>query len=175
MSLLEVKDLRTEIGTGARVVRPVDGVSFSVDAGETVGLVGESGSGKTMTGFSVMRLLPQGGRIVNGSVCFDGRELRDLTEPQMRQIRGNDIAMVFQDPMTSLNPTRTIGSQLREAYRIHRGGSSREASRRAEEVLGLVGMLRAHKRLNDVPHQLSGGMRSGRRLLSHLSANPNCS
>jgi peptide/nickel transport system ATP-binding protein len=159
MSLLEVKDLRTEIGTGARVVRPVDGVSFSVDAGETVGLVGESGSGKTMTGFSVMRLLPQGGRIVNGSVCFDGRELRDLTEPQMRQIRGNDIAMVFQDPMTSLNPTRTIGSQLREAYRIHRGGSSREASRRAEEVLGLVGMPRPRERLNDFPHQLSGGMR----------------
>jgi peptide/nickel transport system ATP-binding protein len=159
MSLLEVKDLCTEIGIGARVVRPVDGVSFSVNAGETVGLVGESGSGKTMTGMSVMRLLPQGGRIVNGSVCFDGRELRDLDEAGMRQIRGNDIAMVFQDPMTSLNPTRTIGSQIREAYRIHRGGSSREASRRSEEVLGLVGMPRPRERLNDFPHQLSGGMR----------------
>src|SRR4030081_3896368 len=120
MGLLEVKDLRTEIGTGARVVRPVDGVSFSVDAGETVGLVGESGSGKTMTGMSIIRLLPQGGRIVNGADRFDGRDMRDLNEPAMRQIRGNDIAVVFQDPMTSLIPARPIGRPLRDACRTHR-------------------------------------------------------
>ncbi len=159
MSLLEVTDLRTEIGTGPDAVRPVDGVTFRVEAGETVGLVGESGSGKTMTGMSVMRLLPPGGRIVEGSVRFDGRELRDLSDQEMRRIRGNDIAMIFQDPMTSLNPTRTVGSQLQEAYRIHRGGSAAAAGRRAEEVLGLVGMGRPRERLGDYPHQLSGGMR----------------
>jgi peptide/nickel transport system ATP-binding protein len=160
MSLLEVTDLRTEIVTGDGVVRPVDGVTFSVDAGETVGLVGESGSGKTMTGMSVVRLLPPGGSVVGGSVRFDGRELTELTEPQMRALRGDEIAMIFQDPMTSLNPTRTIGSQLREAYRIHRPtASTGEAARRAEEVLGLVGMPRPRERLGDYPHQLSGGMR----------------
>jgi peptide/nickel transport system ATP-binding protein len=158
-SLLEVRGLRTEIGSGTRTVRPVDDVSFSVAAGETVGLVGESGSGKTMTGMSVMRLLPAGGRITDGSVRFDGTELRDLPESAMRQLRGNEIAMVFQDPMTSLNPTRTIGSQLREAYRIHRGGTMAAANRRAADVLGLVGMPRPRERLDDFPHQLSGGMR----------------
>jgi peptide/nickel transport system ATP-binding protein len=159
MSLLEVTDLRTEIRSGDRIVQPVDGVTFRVDAGETVGLVGESGCGKTMTGMSVMRLLPPGSRIAGGSLRLDGRELQDLSDEQMRRVRGNDIAMVFQDPMTSLNPTRTIGSQLREAYRIHRGGSSAQATKRAEEVLGMVGMPRPRERLNDFPHQLSGGMR----------------
>ena len=116
MTLLEVSALRTEISTAGGVVRPVDDVSFTVEAGETVGLVGESGSGKTMTGMSVMRLLPPGpdrGRLDP----LDGRELRDLDEAAMRRARGDRIAMVFQDPMTSLNPVRTIGSQLREAYR----------------------------------------------------------
>jgi oligopeptide/dipeptide ABC transporter ATP-binding protein len=159
VSLLEVTDLVTEIGSGRTTVRPVDGVTFHVEAGETVGLVGESGSGKTMTGMSVMRLLPPGGRIAGGTVRFDGRDLQDLGDAGMRRIRGNDIAMVFQDPMTSLNPTRTVGSQLREAYRIHRGGSQAEATRRAVEVLGLVGMGRPKDRLGDYPHQLSGGMR----------------
>jgi peptide/nickel transport system ATP-binding protein len=159
VSLLEVTGLRTEIGTGNLAVRAVDGVTFRVEAGESVGLVGESGSGKTMTGMSVMRLLPPGGRVVDGSIRFDGRELRDLDAAAMRRIRGNDIAMVFQDPMTSLNPTRTVGSQLKEAYRIHRGGSAAAATRRAEEVLGLVGMGRPRERLGDYPHQLSGGMR----------------
>jgi peptide/nickel transport system ATP-binding protein len=157
--LLDVRNLRTEIGFGARTVRPVDDVSFTVAAGETVGLVGESGSGKTMTGMSVMRLLPRGGAVTGGSIRFDGRELRELAEPAMRGLRGNEIAMVFQDPMTSLNPTRTIGSQLREAYRIHRGGSVAAAGRRAADVLGLVGMPRPRERLDDFPHQLSGGMR----------------
>jgi oligopeptide/dipeptide ABC transporter ATP-binding protein len=159
-TVLSIRDLRVEIRTSNGVVRPVDGVTFSVRAGETVGLVGESGSGKTMTGMSVLRLLPDGGSIVGGSIEFDGRELTTLSPNELRRLRGNDIAAVFQDPMTSLNPTRTIGGQLREAYRIHRPGTSvAEANRRAEEVLALVRMPRPKERLRDYPHQLSGGMR----------------
>jgi peptide/nickel transport system ATP-binding protein len=159
VSLLEIEDLRTEIATREGLVRAVDGVSLTVAAGEAVGLVGESGSGKTMTGMSVMRLLPPGGAITGGSVRFDGTELTGLPEAAMRRLRGNDIALISQDPMSSLNPTRTIGSQLREAYRIHDGGSYRAASKRAAEVLELVGMPRPAERLDDFPHQLSGGMR----------------
>lgn len=162
MSLLEVTDLRTEIVTRDGWVRPVDGVTFSVDEGEILGLVGESGSGKTMTGMSIMRLLPPGGSITAGSIRFGGVELTALDAAGLRRLRGNDIALISQDPMTSLNPTRTIGSQLREAYRIHTGASFRAASIRAGEVLGLVGMPRPQERLHDFPHQLSGGMRSGR-------------
>ncbi len=159
MSLLEVTGLRTEIVTRDGVVRPVDGVTFSVRAGQTVGLVGESGSGKTMTGMSIMRLLPPGGSITGGSIRFDGVELTGLGAADMRRLRGNDIALISQDPMSSLNPTRTIGSQLREAYRIHAHASHRAANVRALEVLGLVGMPRPGERLDDFPHQLSGGMR----------------
>jgi len=159
VTLLEVRGLRTEIDTGGGTVCPVDGVSFSVAAGETVGLVGESGSGKTMTGMSVMALLPPGGRIARGSISLEGRELVGLAPRELRRLRGADVAMVFQDPMTSLNPTRTIGSQLVEAYRIHRGGSVRAARRRAVEVLDLVGMARPAERLDEHAHQLSGGMR----------------
>jgi peptide/nickel transport system ATP-binding protein len=159
VSLLEITGLRTEIATRSTVVRPVDGVSLTVAAGEAVGLVGESGSGKTMTGMSIMRLLPPGGSITGGSITFDGTELTGLSEAAMRRLRGNDIALISQDPMSSLNPTRTIGSQLREAYRIHTRVSHRAANERALEVLGLVGMPRPAERLNDYPHQLSGGMR----------------
>jgi peptide/nickel transport system ATP-binding protein len=159
MSLLEVTGLCTEIATPEGRVRPVDGVTFSVEAGQSVGLVGESGSGKTMTGMSIMRLLPPGGSIAGGSIRFDGVELTELDPAGMRRLRGNDIALISQDPMTSLNPTRTIGSQLREAYRIHTGASRVAASRRAQEVLGLVGMPYPRERLDDYPHQLSGGMR----------------
>jgi oligopeptide/dipeptide ABC transporter ATP-binding protein len=159
-TVLSIRDLQVEIRTQNGVVRPVDGVTLSVRAGETVGLVGESGSGKTMTGMSVLQLLPPGGAVVGGSIEFDGRELTTMTSAELRRLRGNDIAVVFQDPMTSLNPTRTIGSQLREAYRIHRPGTSvAEANRRAEEVLSLVRMPRPKERLRDYPHQLSGGMR----------------
>jgi peptide/nickel transport system ATP-binding protein len=159
VSLLEINGLHTEITTRAGVVHAVDDVSLDVAAGETVGLVGESGSGKTMTGMSVMRLLPPGASITGGSVRFDGTELTGLSEAAMRRLRGNDIALISQDPMTSLNPTRTIGSQLREAYQIHTGVSRRTATQRALEVLGLVGMPRPAERLDDYPHQLSGGMR----------------
>jgi oligopeptide/dipeptide ABC transporter ATP-binding protein len=159
-TVLNIRDLQVEIRTANGVVRPVDGVTFSVQAGETVGIVGESGSGKTMTGMSVLQLLPPGGSIVGGSIEFAGQELTSMSQAELRRLRGNDIAAVFQDPMTSLNPTRTIGSQLREAYRIHRPGTSvAEANRRAEEVLSLVRMPRPKERLRDYPHQLSGGMR----------------
>ncbi|HZX03880.1 ABC transporter ATP-binding protein [Kribbella sp.] len=159
-TVLSIRDLQVEIRTANGVVRPVDGVTLAVRSGETVGLVGESGSGKTMTGMSVLQLLPPGGAVVGGSIQFDGRELTTMTAGELRRLRGNDIAAVFQDPMTSLNPTRTIGSQLREAYRIHRPGTSiAEANRRAEEVLSLVRMPRPRERLRDYPHQLSGGMR----------------
>jgi peptide/nickel transport system ATP-binding protein len=159
VSLLEIAGLRTEIATREGKVHAVDGVSLTVDAGEAVGLVGESGSGKTMTGMSVMRLLPKGGSITGGSVRFAGNELTSLSETAMRRLRGNEIALISQDPMSSLNPVRTIGSQLREAYRIHVGGSHRAATRRAIEVLGMVGMPRPAERLDDYPYQFSGGMR----------------
>jgi peptide/nickel transport system ATP-binding protein len=172
VSLLEVTDLRTEIATREGRVRPVDGVTFSLDAGEILGLVGESGSGKTMTGMSIMALLPRGGSIAGGSIRFDGRELTDLDAAGLRRLRGNDIALISQDPMTSLNPTRTIGSQLREAYRIHTGASFRAANVRASEVLGLVGMPRPAERLDDFPHQLSGGMRQRAMIAMGLLCEP---
>jgi oligopeptide/dipeptide ABC transporter ATP-binding protein len=159
-TVLSVRNLEVEIDTPNGTVRPVDGVTFSVRAGETLGIVGESGSGKTMTAMSVLQLLPPGGAIVGGSIEFDGRELTTMGASELRRLRGNDIGMVFQDPMTSLNPTRTIGSQLREAYLIHhRGASAKEANARAVEVLSLVRMPRPNERLRDFPHQLSGGMR----------------
>jgi peptide/nickel transport system ATP-binding protein len=159
VSLLEIDGLCTEIATRDGTVRAVSGVSLTVEAGEAVGLVGESGSGKTMTGMSVMRLLPKGGSIASGSIRFAGNELTTLSEAAMRRLRGNEIALISQDPMSSLNPVRTIGSQLREAYRIHAGGSRQAATRRAVEVLGLVGMPRPAERLDDYPYQFSGGMR----------------
>jgi peptide/nickel transport system ATP-binding protein len=159
MTLLTVTDLRTRIDSREGSVMPVDGVTFSVAAGQTVGIVGESGSGKTMTGMSIMRLLPPGGAVVGGSIVFEGTDLTAIDDVAMRRLRGNEIAMISQDPMTSLNPTRTIGSQLREAYRIHTGASRAAATARAIDVLGLVGMPRPRERLDDFPHQLSGGMR----------------
>jgi oligopeptide/dipeptide ABC transporter ATP-binding protein len=158
--VLAVRDLRVEIDSPAGTVRPVDGVSFSVAAGETLGIVGESGSGKTMTAMSILGLLPHGGRIAGGSIEFGGRDLTTLPGGELRRLRGSSIGMIFQDPMTSLNPTRTIGSQLREAYRIHhRGASVADATARAEQVLSLVRIPRPRERLRDFPHQLSGGMR----------------
>ncbi|WP_448613914.1 dipeptide ABC transporter ATP-binding protein [Modestobacter sp. URMC 112] len=171
--VLSIRDLQVEISTPRGVVRPVDRVSLSVRAGETLGLVGESGSGKTMTGMSILRLLPPGGAIVGGSIVFDGRDLSGLSSTELRRLRGDDIAMVFQDPMTSLNPTRTIGSQLREVYRIHRESATKaEAEARAEEVLGLVRMPRPKDRLRDYPHQLSGGMRQRAMIAMALLCEP---
>jgi oligopeptide/dipeptide ABC transporter ATP-binding protein len=170
--LLEVRDLRTTISLRRGTVRAVDGVSFAIGPGETLGLVGESGCGKTMTGMSVMRLLPPGGRIATGSVHLDGRDLAGLDEEAMRKVRGFDVAMVFQDPMTSLNPVMTIGHQIAEGVRAHRGGSAQAAMRRAEEVLGLVGIPRPAERLHEYPHQLSGGMRQRTVVAMALACEP---
>ncbi|SDY27543.1 peptide/nickel transport system ATP-binding protein [Modestobacter sp. DSM 44400] len=171
--VLSIRDLQVEIHTRNGVVRPVDRVTLTVRAGETLGLVGESGSGKTMTGMSVLQLLPPGGTIVGGSITFAGRDLHGMSPAELRRLRGDDIAMVFQDPMTSLNPTRTIGSQLREAYRIHkRGVTTAQANTRAEEVLSLVRMPQPKDRLRDYPHQLSGGMRQRAMIAMALLCEP---
>jgi oligopeptide/dipeptide ABC transporter ATP-binding protein len=159
VSLLEVSGLKAEIRLRDVTVHAVDGVSFTIDEGETLGLVGESGSGKTMLGTSLIRLLPPGGRIVAGQVLLEGRDLVRLSNAEMRKVRGNDIGMVFQDPMTSLDPTMPIGRQIAESVQQHQGVSRKEALDRAGEVLALVGMPRPAERLGDYPHQLSGGLR----------------
>jgi peptide/nickel transport system ATP-binding protein len=170
--LLEIEGLRTEIRRRKDCVRPVDGVSLTVRQGETVGLVGESGCGKTMTAMSVMRLLPPGGSITSGSVRLNGTDLVPLSDTEMRKIRGKDIATVFQDPMTSLNPTMTIGRQIAGPVRVHLGLSHSAAMNRAKEVLGLVGMPRPAERLSDYPHQLSGGLRQRVMIAMALACEP---
>jgi peptide/nickel transport system ATP-binding protein len=170
--ILDIKDLAVRIDMRHKSVTPVDGVTLHIDAGETLGIVGESGCGKSMTGLSIMQLLPPGGHIVGGSVEFMGRDLAPLNYNEMHEIRGNDIAMIFQDPMTSLNPTKTIGDQVAEPVRIHRGANHREALDRAAEVLGLVGLPRPKERLGDYPHQLSGGMRQRVMIAMALACDP---
>ena len=158
--LLEVRDLRTEFHTEAGRFAAVDGVSFTIHRGETVGLVGESGSGKSVTSLSILRLIPSPpGRIAGGSILFEGRDLLRLSEAEMRRIRGNRIAMIFQEPMTSLNPVFTAGAQIAEALRWHRRLSRREAWERAVELLRLVGIPDPEARARQYPHQMSGGMR----------------
>ena len=158
-ALLEIDGLRTHIRQRRGLVRAVDGVSLHLDAGETLGLVGESGCGKSMTAMSILRLLPPGGLIAGGSVRFSGADLVALDEDDMRQVRGNEVSVVFQDPMTALNPTMTVGRQVAEPLLLHRRWPLARALERAEEVLALVGMPRPHERLHQYPHQLSGGMR----------------
>ena len=157
--VLEIEGLKTHIRLRRSIVRAVDGISLHIAPGETLGLVGESGCGKTITGMSIMKLLPPGGRIVAGSIRLDGRDLVPLPEGEMRAVRGNSVAVVFQDPMTSFNPTMTIGKQIAEALRIHRDVSAAQAQDRTLEVLDWVGMPRPKERINDYPHQLSGGLR----------------
>ncbi|MCU1489029.1 MAG: oligopeptide/dipeptide transporter, ATPase subunit, partial [Acidimicrobiaceae bacterium] len=170
--VLEVEGLSVRIEMRGGAVRPVDGVSFHLNAGETLGIVGESGCGKSMTGLSIMQLLPPGGVISGGRIDFLGRDLAPLDYSQMHEVRGNEIAMIFQDPMTSLNPTKSIGDQVAEPVRIHRGASRREALARAEEVLALVGLPRPKERLGDYPHQLSGGMRQRVMIAMALACEP---
>lgn len=172
MSLLEVRNLKTQIRLRHETVRAVDGVSFTVNAGETVGLVGESGCGKSMTGNSIMRLLPRGGQITQGEIIFDGRDLVGLSNAEMRKIRGNEIGMVFQDPMTSLNPSMTIGRQISEALVRHQKLGRKEALVRAAEVLALVKVPRPSERINDYPHQLSGGLRQRVMIAMALACEP---
>src|SRR4051794_30086691 len=171
--LLEVKDLHTEFRTGAGTVRAVDGISYTVDPGETVAIVGESGSGKSVGALSIMRLIPDPpGRVTSGEVWFAGRDLLSLSEEEMRRVRGREIGMVFQEPMTSLNPVLTVGRQLTEQCEIHLGMTATQSRTRAIETLGLVGISDACRRLSQYPHQFSGGMRQRLMIAMALSCNP---
>jgi len=172
-TLLEVRDLQTQFRTGAGIVRAVDGVSWDVKAGETVALVGESGCGKSVSALSVMRLVSlPAGRIVGGQILFKGRDLLTLSEEEMRRVRGREIAMVFQEPMTSLNPVLTVGRQVTEPCEIHLGMTPAQSRVRAVEILGLVGIADAERRLKQYPHQFSGGMRQRLMIAMALSCNP---
>ena len=170
--VLLVTGLRTWIRQDDSVVHAVDGVDLQIGAGETLGLVGESGCGKSMTAMSIMRLLPPRGSIVAGSIRLDGRELTTLSEKAMQRLRGNNVAMVFQDPLTSLNPTMTVESQIVEAVRLHKNMNHRDARRRALEVLDLVKVPRPAERLAAYPHQLSGGLRQRVMIAIALACGP---
>jgi peptide/nickel transport system ATP-binding protein len=171
--ILTVERLQTHFFTEDGVTRAVDGVSFTVDPGETLGIVGESGCGKSVTALSILGLLPPKiGRVVGGSITFESRELLGLDEKEMRGIRGNRIAMIFQEPMTSLNPVHTIGDQIAEAVQIHQGLSRADALKRAAEMLRLVRIPDAERRVKDYPHQFSGGMRQRAMIAMALACNP---
>jgi oligopeptide/dipeptide ABC transporter ATP-binding protein len=170
--LLEIEDLHTNIRLKHDTVHAVDGVSLYVEAGETLGVVGESGSGKTMTALSIMDLLPVGGSVAEGTIHLDGRQINGLRPDEMRKIRGNEIGMIFQDPLSSLNPTMTVGRQIAEAVLLHRQVSRQQALERAAEVLDLVGMPRPRERLGDYPHQFSGGMRQRVMIAMALACEP---
>ena len=171
--LLEIKNLRTYFYTEEGVVRAVDGVSWDLEEGETLGLVGESGCGKSVSALSILRLIPRPpGRIVDGEILFEGEDLLEVSDAEMRAIRGNRIAMVFQEPMTSLNPVLTIGNQLTEAITLHLHLDRPDARTRAIELLELVGIPEAGGRLDDYPHQFSGGMRQRVMIAMALSCNP---
>ena len=171
--LLEVKNLKTQFFTQDGVVKAVDDVSFFVMPGETLGVVGESGSGKSMTGLSIMRLIPNPpGKIVNGEIIFNGSDVRKMSEEQVRSIRGNDIAMIFQDPMTSLNPVLTINRQISESLQLHLGMNKSQARARSIELLKMVGIPNSEERIDQYPHQFSGGMRQRVMIAMALSCNP---
>jgi oligopeptide/dipeptide ABC transporter ATP-binding protein len=173
LALLEVDDLRTHFFTREGVVHAVDGVTFSVDTGKTLGIVGESGCGKSVTALSIMGLIPRPpARIVSGSVVFDGRDLTKLSERTLEDVRGAQIAMIFQDPMTSLNPTLTIGTQITETIRRHLGMSREESRKRAIELLEEVHIPNASQRLDDYPHRYSGGMRQRVMIAIAIACNP---
>ena len=171
--ILEVIDLKTYFDTDEGTVKAVDGVSFHLDKGETLAVVGESGSGKSVMSLSMMRLIPTPpGRIAGGKIMFEGKDLVTKTEREMRKIRGNDISMIFQEPMTSLNPVYTVGDQIAEAIVLHQGKSHREAMKMAAEMLDLVGIPEPGKRVKNFPHQMSGGMRQRVMIAMALSCGP---
>lgn len=173
MALLEVRDLRTRFYTDDGVVKAVNGVSWEVNEGETLGIVGESGCGKTVSVLSILRLIPQPpGRIESGEVLFEGTDLMQVGDAELRGIRGNKMAMVFQDPMTSLNPVLTINQQISEALMLHLGMSKAQARERTAELLNLVQIPQAEDRLDDYPHQFSGGMRQRAMIAMALACNP---
>ncbi len=172
-NLLEVKNLRTYFHTSDGIVKAVDDVSFSVEQGETLAIVGESGSGKTVTSLSILRLLAaRTGKIEGGEILFQGKNLLDLTEKEMQSVRGNQISMIFQEPMTSLNPVFTIGFQLMETMRVHRNMKKQNAFRHSVEMLKLVGIPAPEQRMKEFPHQLSGGMRQRVMIAMALSTDP---
>jgi peptide/nickel transport system ATP-binding protein len=171
--ILSIEDLRTHFFTRDGVVRAVDGVSYSLAKGETLGVVGESGCGKSIAALSILRLIPSPpGRIVGGRILFDGHDLLTLSEAEMRRLRGNRISMIFQEPMTSLNPVMRIGRQIAEAVVLHQGLSHASANARAVELLTLVGIAEPERRARQYPHQLSGGMRQRAMIAMALSCNP---
>ena len=172
MALLEVTDLKTHFRTDDGVVRAVDGVSFTVDKGQTLGIVGESGSGKSVTCLTIMGLNPKRSAMTTGSAMWKGEDLLTVPSKRLREIRGNEIAMIFQDPMTSLNPVHKIGDQLAEAMRLHEDVTKKTARARALELLKAVGIPRAERRLDDYPHQFSGGMRQRVMIAMSLINNP---
>jgi len=172
MALLEVENLQTHFRTPDGVNRAVDGVSFTVEAGETVAIVGESGCGKSVTANSIMRLVPQPPGSIAGAIRFEGRDLLKLSEPAMRKVRGDDISMVFQEPMTSLNPVLTIGRQIAEPLRLHQGLTRNQVEQRVVEMLSVVGIAEPRRRAREYPHQLSGGMRQRVMIAIALACRP---
>jgi oligopeptide/dipeptide ABC transporter ATP-binding protein len=171
--LVDVAGLKTYFFTDDGVVKAVDGVDFQIKKGETLGVVGESGCGKSVTALSILRLIANPpGRIVEGSITYSGRDLTRISERDMRKVRGNDISMIFQEPMTSLNPVYTVGDQIAEAITLHQGKTRREAMQLAAEMLDLVGIPVPQKRIHEYPHQMSGGMRQRVMIAMALSCNP---
>src|SRR3712207_4869806 len=171
--MLEVNNLKTHFRTPDGAVKAVDGVSFSLEPGETLGIVGESGSGKSVTSLSIMQLNPKPPvEYPEGEVLFEGQNLLEVSDNRMQEIRGNDIAMIFQDPMTSLNPVFTVGNQIREAIRIHQNLSKSEAQEKTVQVLRDVGIANPERMVKDYPHQFSGGMRQRAMIAMALSCNP---
>ncbi|RNF38103.1 ABC transporter ATP-binding protein [Planococcus salinus] len=170
--ILDVKDLQTSFKTDTGEVRAVDGVSFQLPKGKTIGIVGESGSGKSITSLSILRLLASNGTIKNGEVLYKGQDLLKFSEAQMRKLRGNEISMIFQEPMTSLNPVYTVGQQISEALILHQNMSKKEAAVRSVELLKLVGIPSPDKRVKNYPFELSGGMRQRVMIAMSLACNP---
>jgi len=170
--LLDVRDLRTEFPTSDGIVHAVNGISYTVMPGEAVGIVGESGCGKSISALSLLNLVPKPGRIASGQVLFEGKDLRTYSEDQMRKIRGNEIAMIFQDPMTSLNPVLSIRTQMTEPLKLHKGMDQSAADKRAIELLELVEVPAARTRLREYPHQFSGGMRQRVMIAMALACEP---
>ena len=170
--LLKIENLKTHFFTEAGIVRAVDGVSLSLQAGRSLGLVGESGCGKSMTALSILRLVPPPGRIVEGEIVFKERDLLTLSSEEMRRVRGNEISMIFQEPMTSLNPVYTVGNQVGEAFRLHQKLGRKEARAKSIEMFQLVGIPSPESRIKDYPHQMSGGMRQRVMIAMALACRP---
>jgi len=170
--ILEVKNLKTQFASGKRLTTAVDGISFSIKEGETLCIVGESGSGKSITSLSVMGLLPKNAITASGEVYYEGQDLLKVKQDGLRKLRGNDIAMIFQEPMTSLNPLLTIGFQVSEPFILHKGLSKKEAWAKATELLDKVGIPMPDKRMKQYPHELSGGMRQRAMIAMAIALNP---